>query len=81
MKSQCGDQHVYIYLNVVCKPEEVRVCVLHCEEHISSGYDPALRDCFDPDRKAAIIFLKEQRPHWRKYKAPFPFDKRPIYTD
>lgn len=45
------------YLQVVGEPEETGVGVLHSEEHVASRYDAALWDGFDPDRKAAIVFL------------------------
>lgn len=52
------------YLNVVGEPVEVGVCVLHSEEHVSSGYDPPLGDGFDPDGEPAVVFLTKSPERW-----------------
>lgn len=52
-----------LYLQVVGEPEETGVGVLHSEEHVASRYDAALWDGFDPDRKAAVMFLKHTHTH------------------
>lgn len=63
LKSLTLKTHFWDYLNVVGEPVEVRICVLHSEEHVASRYDPALRDSFDPDRKTTIMFLIQQQAH------------------
>lgn len=54
------DEKVWIeYLNIISQPVEIWISILNRKKDIPPGNDFSFRNSFNPDGKAAIIFLTE----------------------
>lgn len=53
------------YLDIIGKPEEIWIRVLHSEENVASRNDLPLGNCFDTDWKTAIVFLTQLKEEAR----------------